>query len=421
MYYPVIDRETLWQNIPQYCAISLFFTIIGIFMYIKIKYPFWNIQPVYHTYDFLRGFISSPFIIQTKNPMKTKYCDFISVETVSYVEVDERHKKMFVDLLQCHYIPAENTLFMFHLDNLEKYMIGHIFPSYLSFYKEPKYNNYKDVSGNIIIQTKESAIGCISSRSAELVLFGKKEPIYYIDFVCVHRDYQDKHISRYLLQTHEFRQRSENMLENVFVSLIKKEVDLYTGIVPLIQYETFLFEIGEFDIPPLPAHFILTEINSTSINTMVDFLELSKSRFSIFGITDIGNLTELVKSGVLYVYCMKRMNEIYSMYFFRDSRIQCENEDTESCAAILQLCGTIQNSSSFELFYTGFLYSVNLILKQVPLFKMILFENLGHTSMIVEYWDKNRRRIAKTNVAYYLYNMVVPKSPIDPMQCFIMI
>ena len=97
MYYPVIDRETLWQNLPQYCAISLFFTIIGIFMYIKIKYPFWNIQPVYHTYDFVRGFISSPFIIQTRYPMKTKYCDFISVETVSYVDIDEPHKKMFVD------------------------------------------------------------------------------------------------------------------------------------------------------------------------------------------------------------------------------------------------------------------------------------------------------------------------------------
>ena len=109
------------------------------------------------------------------------------------------------------------------------------------------------------------------------------------------------------------------------------------------------------------------------------------------------------------------------MYFFRDSRIHCENENIDSSAAILQLCGTIHNSSSFELFYTGFLYSVNSILKQVPLFKLILFENIGHTQKIVEYWNANRIKLEKHDAAYYLYNMVVPNSPIDSVGCFIMI
>ena len=40
------------------------------FAYIKIRYPFWNVQPVYHTYDFWRWFYRTPFLIQRGAPLK---------------------------------------------------------------------------------------------------------------------------------------------------------------------------------------------------------------------------------------------------------------------------------------------------------------------------------------------------------------
>ena len=33
-----------------------------IFGYIKLVYPFWNNQPVYHSYDFLRRFYKEPLL-----------------------------------------------------------------------------------------------------------------------------------------------------------------------------------------------------------------------------------------------------------------------------------------------------------------------------------------------------------------------
>ena len=83
MYYPVIDREILWKNIHIYLFLIILSLIIGIFAYIKLRYPFWNLQPVYHTYDFWRMIYREPFFIY-KKAISTKFVDLNSINTVIY-------------------------------------------------------------------------------------------------------------------------------------------------------------------------------------------------------------------------------------------------------------------------------------------------------------------------------------------------
>ena len=90
----------------EYGCIILFFVVIFIIVYIKIKYPFWNIQPVYHSYDFWRYFSQTSFIIQRKLPIKTKFYDNKHVETVVFSEMQDFHMTRLIDLLQCPYLKS---------------------------------------------------------------------------------------------------------------------------------------------------------------------------------------------------------------------------------------------------------------------------------------------------------------------------
>ena len=74
------------QNIPQIVLLSVVLCLIIIFVYIKLAYPFWNVQPVYHVYDFWRGFYRRPFRIHPRfHPkIKTKYTQSVDVCLYAY-------------------------------------------------------------------------------------------------------------------------------------------------------------------------------------------------------------------------------------------------------------------------------------------------------------------------------------------------
>ena len=50
-------------------------SIILIFVYIRLKYQFWAIQPVFHVYD-VGYMIKAPGIINDNLPEKNKYTNF---------------------------------------------------------------------------------------------------------------------------------------------------------------------------------------------------------------------------------------------------------------------------------------------------------------------------------------------------------
>jgi len=161
-----------------------------------------------------------------------------------------------------------------------------------------------------------------------------------------------------------------------------------------------------------PEHFVLVEIGSTNMNRLFEFLVEQKSRFSIFGITDLANLEGLILSGVLYIYCLTKKSEIYGVYIFRDTRTQYDD-----IGGMLQLCAGIMNTTSSDLFTIGALHSVGTIIKKMPVYKVIMVDdmsdnvycNMSGLTLIMENWS-----------AYYLYNMVVPYSPVRSSQVFIL-
>ena len=420
MYYPYIDRYELYENLPIYLLIFVILVLISIFVYIKLSFPFWNIQPVYHTYDFWRALYSRPFLVHKRFLIRdtNKYHDLKQVKIIPFVDATDTQKQAFVNLLQCFLLPSENAVFVFNLENIESYFGGHMFSSYLSLYERSGIER----SGIERLEKPAEPIACISSRSGELCIRGYKAPIYYIDFLCVKREEDFKKISRTLLQTHIYKQQLIDEMESrthvgsqmILVSLFRREKELLTGIIPLTRFQTVYYEIPQINKKMvLSDHVILIHIDHSNIDIFVDFLEGSQSRFECFLRTDIANLIGMIKSGILYVYCLKRMDDILSVYIFRDTRMSYDG-----LGGILQLVGSIHNSSSLPLFINGFINSVFEIIRKIPVYKVLMVDEICDNILITN--SIGGRIIDRFWTAYYLYNMVVPYSPLRSIHCIIL-
>jgi len=405
----------------EYIYLIVVFLIILWFAHTKIKYPFWNIQPVFHTYDYWRYWAGSPFIIQKQYPIKTKFCRFDLVKTISFSESTEIQNKQYIELLQSHYIESDRILVTLNEENLKAYFIGHNNPSYLSFYNEKHY-----MYEGSTISAVDYPVGCMSSRPINLFM-ETKDPTkvvdiitgFFWDFICIHREHRPKKIIRNLIQTHEYNQRIRN--PDISVSLFKKEIDLCEGIVPLTKYTSYTFYLRNIRVPSLPPHFSIIRIFKENLDILSDFLYMishsEKRMFSFCAIPDTGSLTSLINSENLFVYCLKRGEHIYGMYFIKDAKTRYEDLD----GGTLQCIGSVMNSNSASLFANGFTHCIREILKIDKMFKMLIIDNTSHNITILWKWREKHNIVFETPTAYYLYNFVYPGSPQLSQNCIFLL
>jgi hypothetical protein len=268
---------------------------------------------------------------------------------------------------------------------------------------------------------KNIPIGVISSRGMNIYVKSYKSatyskiPVYYWDFLCIHREHVLKKIGRNLIQTHEYNQRIQN--PTIQVSLFKKEMDLCKGIVPLTQYSTFMFHLPSMKIPKLPLYHSLIKIEKENISILSDFFEemiKNTSTFDFISISDLGNLISLIDKNILFVFCLTMQEQIFGFYFFKNMHTQYEDFQGGDT---LQLIGSINNDSA-PLFYTGFLQSLFYITKKKN-YKILFIENISHNHAILSNWIKINPIIMENKTAYYLYNFICPGSPYMSEKCIL--
>lgn len=395
---------------PIHGWIVLLFSLFFIFAYIKIKYPFWNIQPVYHTYDYWRMCYSSPFIIYKHRPIKTKFCDFDHIKTFDYLECSREQQEELLNIFQCYYIPSEKIIHDITAENLGAILTCAGHQSFISLY-----------------MPSTTPIAAITSRFANMYIRDLNAnhtnfPIYFIDYLCVHREHDATKISRKLLQTHEYNQRIKN--PSVAVSLIKKEVDLFEGIVPLVTFQTSTFFIRNHPFPALPPHFQVVRITTSNIDLLHDFMHSAVDIPALFDLGvmgDIGSLISMIKTDLLYAFCLQRGEHIYAYYFIKDAKMQVETDGTAATSHTLQSVCSIINTKDERLFYLGFLHSLHKIVQIHKKYKMIIFDEIGHNVTLMQHWRRKNTPIFTNPSAYYLFNMVYPCSPINAEKCLFLL
>ncbi len=419
----------------EYWYLIFAFVFVFLFAYVKIRYPFWNVQPAFHVYDFWRYWTYTPFHIQHGIPIRTKFFDNKRVKTLAYSDTTPEERAQCIDLMQCHYITSESVLTSFNMGALDAAMTGSSHPSYISFYNDEAYDIVPSTNEISIVDIikKPIPIGCMISRPLQIFIWDNRKHVhkhfvYYWDFICMHRDKKDKMLSRNLIQTHEYNQRIQNT--DISASFFKKEELLCEGIVPVVNYTNSVFYLRNVKIPKLPPHFSVVRVYKENMDILSDFMygithqkrldknaQDNSSLFSLCVLPEMGNLHSLILSNDLYVYSLKRNDNIYAIYFMKDAKVIYEDMDDGN---LLECVATISNSNAEGLFFAGFLTALRRVLELEKKYTMILFSNLGHNSRILEKWKWKYSPVFENKAAYYAYNIVIPGVPISPEKCFIL-
>jgi hypothetical protein len=312
-------------------------------------------------------------------------------------------------------------------------MSGQLSSTYVSFYLETYFTKSidehndisKDISTNIV--RSEKPIACLLSRPVKFWYRPTlreenytEQTVYFMDYLSVQRDSNVKKVSRTLLQTHEFEQRKQN--PDILVSLIKKEIDLFDGVVPLVEYKTDTYYLRNIHFPALPPHHEIVRVYKENVAVLTDFIYLlthidNNEMFKICIVPDTGSIMAQIKQSLLYVYALRHGEHTLGIYFFKDMKTQYEDIDGNT----LQLCSSAMNMKNASLFYLGYLHSIQNIIKQNKSYKMLLIENIGHNKILSTNWQKKHSPIFSNKTAYYLFNMVFPCSPISNDGCFVLV
>lgn len=386
----------------EYLSYILFFGILIIFtiyIYIRLKYGFWVLQPVFHVYDF--GYmIKAPGIITDYLPEKNKYTNFKNIETSDYATITPLQNQRFVNLIKTNYLQNKDNIFSPQSQNITSYFNSHNDKSFISFYNEP--TNMLDLKKGTIIEDSR-VVGAITSRPIYIVINnGNKESnfrAYYIDYLCVDKMYRKKGIAAQLIQTHHYNQRHIN--KNIVVSLFKRE-DKLTGIVPLCVYSTYGFPVTSWTKPfDLSSEYKVLEINPQNFRFLFDFMNVASKKYDIVINTEMANIIELIKTKNIFIYVVMVDDAIISAYFFRKSCVQIEKGlEVLSCFASICECDE-------QIFIQGFKISFWKISSE-NYFGFAAIEEISDNNIIIDNIITKTRPVIISPTAYFFYNFAYP-------------
>ena len=195
--------------------------IVIVHIFIRLKFGFWAVQPVFHIYD-IGYMIKAPGIINEYMPEKNKYTNFKNIETILFSELSSLQIQRFVNLIKTNYLQNKDNIFSPQSENIIPYFNGHNDKSFVSFFNEDNY--MIDLKKGTTI-TDKKIIGAMTSRVVYVVINnGHKEAkfcAYYVDYLCVDINNRKKGIAPQLIQTHYYNQRHIN--KKIVVSLFKRE------------------------------------------------------------------------------------------------------------------------------------------------------------------------------------------------------
>lgn len=434
----LVETVDIFSTIhPNHLIVGLTLVVAFFVLYIKIKYPFWNQVPALHTYDWHRRYLYSekPYRIRLL-PRKTKYLNPECVDTYFYRNLDDVVLTEITQLLQNNYIPSDRLFCSIQLADFAAHFSGHSNPPIVSLYNETVITTISNVENIDVIETekKKNIQGVITSRPITISIVNQKgteilaqEPAYYMDFLCFNKHAVSPLKVRQLFQTHEFNQSHYNLSVNI--SIFKKEVELCPGLVPLVEYNTYTFYMRyKVETPLMPKNFQIVRIQREHKHHLYDFVErigtlregTADLGFRLSIVADIGSIITLLQTNQMFAYAFRgpdkdtpgKFDSVYSIYFFRNAHTKYDELDGGDT---LQFVAGFCNTNDAELYFVGFLWSLKEVVKDFgSKIAMLSMDDVGHVRPIIARWLSKNDSIFTTKSAYYSYNYIIPKTPIDP-------
>lgn len=395
-----------------YILSTVIIVTIVFMIFIKVKYPFWSSQPVFHVYD-LSYYIRPVGIIQSGLPEQNKYHDKNIVvkrieDDISYLE------KTITSFIQTHYLKTPDSSFIPKKENILPYFTGHLRPCHLSRWttQTPLLHN---TSGNVTL--KDELKGCMTTRPLYADIFtssGKKSipsfEVNYVDYLCVNSSHRKKGVAPKIIYTHNYSIQREK--HRIPISLFKRE-DEVTGIVPLCFYKTTTFDMKTWtNLPEIPANRgLVMHCDSSKYSPVHDFIKERKNLFQMAIIPSIGNIIALMESENIYVYMLLNEKQtIQAVYFFRNNTMKYE-DDENSFSLIASI--RVPNLPDDIFSYSCKLSITKIVNKYRKSCKYRYFsiENISANDTILQDLEKKNTPLHSSPTAYFFYNFACPTYP----------
>lgn len=385
----------------MYILYFFIFSIIFFFIYIRLKYKFWAIQPVFHFYDF-HYWIKNVGIISRELPEKNKFTNFHNIKT--YSSLTDNQWKNITAFIQLNYLRNKNNFFHPNLQNIKNYFIGHNYPYYWSIYNITEMIH--DGKNNNIIENNK-IIGIMSSRPLKCVIENINFDLYYVDYLCVDKHNRNKNIAPQLIQTHEYNQSHSN--KKISVSLFKREEEL-TGIIPLTCYDTYCYNISDFtNFLPLDINIKLLTCDKQNIYYFYHFIKEYSHKWNIYIFPTISNLYNLIETKNIFIKMLVIDTEIISAYIFKKTCTYLDkNKEVLSCIGSIN--GSYLNNDDF---IDGFKLSILSLLNENENIYFLSIENISDNQILNNYTNN----LFKSPTAYFFYNFA--HSPFKSNKCLI--
>jgi len=202
--------------------------------------------------------------------------------------------------------------------------------------------------------------------------------------------------TRRLFDTHEYNTRL--VKPDIQVTVFKKEVEMLEGVVPLVEYVCYTFYLRNLKLRRLPRDFRVVRVHKENTDLLHDFLREGFKMFDIAITLNIEVLLNLLKTNQMYMYALKRGDQVFALYWFKNAHVKWDLGDT------LHFVASFKNTENVDLFSLGFGHSLREILKEYREYRILMMDSIGHNDSIAELWINMHDIIVKTRCAYYLYN-----------------
>lgn len=354
------------------CLIILLFQI-----YIKIKYPFWSRQPVFHYHNlyywlFPCGKLDYEFKIN-------KYFES-TIQFIEYKDMTDKKKALICRFLRENYAPYTFEYYNPPNNGIINYLEGHNRACYISIYD--------------ILDTK----GTITSIPFEVFMDKEMINMYYIDFLCVKKKYRNKGYASKIIYSHVFN--THNTKETT-VSIFKREGNL-SSYVPLTVYNSYIFDTKHWvkNASFQDNKYQLINMKNANMSILNDIFEeiFDTNIFDCVYKSNINNLSILIENNHLLIFVLMIDNIPCATYIYKNNYVSYEN------SICIDLIGSYSNTSD-ELFTMGYLNTLAKLSNSIR-YDYLLIENISHNHILLKKVLERYSFKYKVDMGYYFYNYV---------------
>lgn len=355
-FYYIIKNLNISYIIIFFLIFSVLFAIIYCFS-IKIKYPFWYLQPVCHTFTFSK---KNKVLTPISNvPIKTKFYNPNNIKTFNLQLLNEENKKTLLDFLQCFYIDTENHYFYeLTFNSFNSYFDKCIFDTLVSIYynhstieleKQGKFDLQKNIIG--IYFSKPILFFYNNKNEHQNISNNIENIVFYWDFFATNPKKSTEHICRELFQTNEFNQRQ--IYSKYKISCFRKEIDLCGGVIPFVKFKIYTYYLDNFYPTNNNLHYNFRKITKKDFNLLNDVLFIfSKSIFSYCILPSFDNLLQMINSNMYFIFGIfddEKENQLMNIYIFKNNFT-----NYEFCGKSIECLGGINICNNNDIFLFGF-------------------------------------------------------------------